>query len=233
MGCPYDVPQLLHDRRSPQHLQQGRHGQQEHTPGLQAKYFNLPVGEVGGEEGVGHDAGGRGCSSTTQVRPARTQLITQVAGIATLGGIRPRAQRGHTPLRAIGKGTQQVSASKRALRAEPRTCDSDHGRCLVRQLHTAEHWKFPPCLRDFIHPPVRRKNWLGSKLSHFPALPPFLGVKPPPNSLPSGFKYGRFHCTGVEWVGEFWGGVVHPRAVVRSALVPASSRAAGLNVPRK
>jgi hypothetical protein len=38
---------------------------------------------------------------------------------------------------------------------------------------------------------------------------------------------------GVEWVGEFWGGVVHPRAVVRSALVPASSRAAGLNVPRK
>ena len=69
LGCPYDVPQLLHDRRSPQHLQQGRHGQQEHAPGLQAKYFNLPVGEVGGEEGVGHDAGGRGCSSTNQVRP--------------------------------------------------------------------------------------------------------------------------------------------------------------------
>ncbi len=67
LGRPYDVPQLLHDWSSPQHLQQGRHGQQEHTPGLQAKYFNLPVGEVGGEEGFGHDAGGRGCSSTTQV----------------------------------------------------------------------------------------------------------------------------------------------------------------------
>ena len=138
LGCPYDVPHPLHNRSSPQHLQQGRYGQQEHTPGLQTKYFNLPVGEVGGEEGVGHDAGGRGCSSTTQVRPARTQLFAQVAGIVTLGGIRPRAQRGHTPLRAIGKGTQQVSASKRALRAEPHTRDSDHGRWTNPSDHSAK-----------------------------------------------------------------------------------------------
>ena len=130
--------QLLHDRRSPQHLQQGRHGQQEHTPGLQSKYFNFPVGEVGGEEGVGHDAGGRGCSSTTQVRPARTQLITQVAGIATLGGIRPRAQRGHTPLRAIGKGTQEICAPYRALGTEPHTRDSDHGRWTNPSDHSAK-----------------------------------------------------------------------------------------------
>ena len=82
----YDVPQLLHDRCSPQHLQQGRHGQQEHTPGLQAKYFNLPVGEVGGEEGVGHDAGGRGCSSTTRVSPSFAFTILR---LAHLGGFGP------------------------------------------------------------------------------------------------------------------------------------------------
>ena len=62
------TPQLLHHRRSTQDLQQGGHGQQVHSSGLEMKALNLRVcqvrGEAGHRDGVGH-----ALETTTWVHP--------------------------------------------------------------------------------------------------------------------------------------------------------------------
>ena len=99
--------------------------------------------------------------------PPRHQLRPLVAVLTTLGG-RPRAQRGHTPLRTIGRGTQEVGAPKRVLGTEPRTGDSDHGRCSGQDGLAREKKKKKPPGAQKIAIPCVTKNWLGSKSLRLP-----------------------------------------------------------------
>ena len=58
------TPQLLHHRRSTQDLQQGGHGQQVHSSGLEMKVLCLGVRQVRGEA-THRDGAGQALETTT------------------------------------------------------------------------------------------------------------------------------------------------------------------------